>query len=425
MSPQRDSTRPSMQDAQSPIAYLRSPSAIRQRCEDVLRAGLAGELTHFRVVPEALPQVVARVARVTRRRYPSLDVPWPSRLDRLRLGGHDRLAPLRARMAGDPDELARVLFEVAIISILLGAGAGSRWRYHEKATGIAIGRTEGLALASFHAYAAGIFSSVPGQPLRADADALDVLDAMRLARALDVRSDNPMDGLGGRTELMSQLGSAMRAASHLFGDEPRLGRLFDAMKARSGTSRTIPARRMLAMILEAFSPIWPSRCTVMGVHLGDVWPHPAAGGSGPGAGLVPFHTFAQWMTYSLIPVLEGADVRVEGVGELAGMTEYRTCGLFVDDGVLVPRHEAVTRDVHDVGAEVIVEWRALSLALLDRLGRGLREELFGHADAGPDDVLPAACVIEGGTWAAGREAAKERRADGSPPIQARTDGTVF
>lgn len=425
MSLQRDSTRPSMQDAQSPIAYLRSPGAIRQRCEDVLRVGLDGGLAHFRVDLDALPGVVARVARVTRLRYPSLEVPWPSRLDRLRLGGHDRLAPLRAQLRDDPDELARVLVEVAIISILLGAGAGSRWRFHEKATGIAIGRTEGLALASFHAYAGGLFSSTPGKPLRADADALDTLDPMRLARAFDVRGDNPMDGLEGRTELMSQLGSAMRAASHLFGEEPRLGRLFDTMKARSGTSRTIPARRMLAMILEAFSPIWPSRCSVMGVHLGDVWPHRAAGGAGPGAGLVPFHTFSQWMTYSLIPVLEGAGLRVEGVGELPGMTEYRTCGLFVDDGVLVPKHDAVTREVHDVGAEVIVEWRALSLALLDRLAGGLRAELFGHADAGPDDVLPAACVIEAGTWAAGREAAKERRPDGAPPIRAQTDGTVF
>lgn len=423
-----DSTRPSMHDAQSPIAFLRSPHAVRQRADAVLAAGLRGELTHFRVELEALPRVVSRVARVTRRRYPELRVPWPSRLDRLRLGGHDRLAALRARVGEDPDELARVLFEIAIISILLGAGAGSKWRYRERDTGIVVGRTEGLALASFHAYADGLFSSEPGRPLLADAEALDSLDPARFARALDVRADNPMTGLTGRTELMSQLGSAMRATSHFFGERPRLGNLFDAMKARASKSAvavpTIPARRMLAMILEAFSPIWPSRHAVMGVGLGDVWPHPAAGGSGPSAGLVPFHTFAQWMTYSLIPVLEGAGMAVDEVSELPGMTEYRTCGLFVDDGVLVPRHDAVSAQVHDVGSEIIVEWRALSLALLARVGEGLSEALREPGD--PSQVLlPAACVIEGGTWAAGREAAKERRADGSPPIQARTDGTVF
>ena len=278
---------------------------------------------------------------------------------------------------------------------------------------------------SFHAYVEGLFSSSAALPLRADADALDALDPLRFARALDVRADNPMEGLVGRTELMSQLGSAMRAASHFFGSEPRLGRLFDAMKARATARpdgrRGIPARRMLAMILEAFSPIWPSRHTVMGVSVGDVWPHPAAGGTGPSAGLVPFHTFSQWMVFSLIGVLEEAGLVIEDVDELPGMTEYRTCGLFVDDGVLVPRHDGVTGTVHDVGSEVIVEWRALSLALLGRVGEGLRLAL----PLGEDASLPSACVIEGGTWSAGREAAKEHRADGSPPILARTDGTVF
>ena len=82
-----ESTRPSMHDAQSPIAFLRSPHAIRQRAEAVLAAGLREELAHFRVDLERLPAVVERVVRVTRRRYPDLRVPWPSRLDRLRLGG--------------------------------------------------------------------------------------------------------------------------------------------------------------------------------------------------------------------------------------------------------------------------------------------------------------------------------------------------
>jgi hypothetical protein len=178
---------------------------------------------------------------------------------------------------------------------------------------------------------------------------------------------------------------------------------------------------MLSMILEAFSPIWPSRHAVMGVGVGDVWPHPAAGGTGPSAGLAPFHTFSQWMVFSLISVLDEAGVAVEGVEELPGMTEYRTCGLFVDEGLLVPRHPGVTGTLHDVGSEVIVEWRALSLALLARVGQGLRAAL----SLGEGVELPPACVIEGGTWAAGREVARERRADGSPPIQARTDGTVF
>jgi hypothetical protein len=34
-------------------------------------------------------------------------------------------------------------------------------------------------------------------------------------------------------------------------------------------------------------------------------------------------------------------------------------------------------------------------------------------------------VLEGGTWAAGRAVARERRPGGGPPIQIRSDGTVF
>jgi hypothetical protein len=41
------------------------------------------------------------------------------------------------------------------------------------------------------------------------------------------------------------------------------------------------------------------------------------------------------------------------------------------------------------------------------------------------EELPLAKVLEGGTWRAGRELARERRVDGGPPIRVRSDGTVF
>jgi len=34
-------------------------------------------------------------------------------------------------------------------------------------------------------------------------------------------------------------------------------------------------------------------------------------------------------------------------------------------------------------------------------------------------------VLEGGTWAAGRRIARERRPDGAPPLAIESDGTVF
>ena len=51
-----------------------------------------------------------------------------------------------------------------------------------------------------------------------------------------------------------------------------------------------------------------------------------------------------------------------------------------------------------------------------------RSYLFAISTA---HLKPLAAVLEGGTWAAGRELARQRRADGGPPIQISSDGTVF
>jgi hypothetical protein len=73
-----------------------------------------------------------------------------------------------------------------------------------------------------------------------------------------------------------------------------------------------------------------------------------------------------------------------------------------------------------VGEETVVEWRALTVALLDRIADGLRARL----DMSAQD-LPLAKVLEGGTWAAGRRLAAARRPDGAPPLRIESDGTIF
>ena len=88
--------------------------------------------------------------------------------------------------------------------------------------------------------------------------------------------------------------------------------------------------------------------------------------------------------------------------------------------MLVPKHDAVLGEPHSPGEEVIVEWRALTVALLDRIAEKVRDKL-GKSPA----QLPLANILEGGTWAAGRVVASRLRPDGSPPIQITSDGTVF
>jgi Protein of unknown function (DUF1688) len=402
----------------SAVAHLRRPATIRERCANILAAGLGRALKHFRIEPGRLPDVADFVAAVTHRRYPTLAIPYHSRWRHLDAGGVDRTGTLRAALAGlSADEQARVKVDLIVTSVLLDAGAGATWRFREEQTARTFARSEGLAVATFRMFEAGLFSSDPSHPWRADAAALMGLDATRMARAFQASPANPLSGLDGRVELLRRLGEAMKSAPDVFGcDCPRPGHLVDVLRARASRDR-VDAPLILELVLEALDGIWPSRIELDGANLGDTWPHAAAGGSGPSAGLVPFHKLSQWMTYSLVEPLQEAGMTVSGLDELTGLAEYRNGGLFIDLGVLVPRHDDVTSVTHTPDSEVIVEWRALTVALLDRLAPLVATRL-GLAE------LPLINILEGGTWAAGRELADERRA-GASPIRVVSDGTLF
>jgi hypothetical protein len=86
----------------------------------------------------------------------------------------------------------------------------------------------------------------------------------------------------------------------------------------------------------------------------------------------------------------------------------------------VPSEPSALEQLHTVDSLFIVEWRALTVALLDDIAERVRTRLDLDASR-----LPLACVLEGGTWAAGRRIARQKRADGSPPLKIASDGTVF
>jgi hypothetical protein len=391
------------------VAHLRRAATIRERCNAVLEAGLGGGLRHFRVEPGRLPGAADVVAAVTRRRHPGLVIPYHSRWRHLDAGGVGRAAALETALRERPaDERARVRIELVLTSVLLDAGAGESWRYREAQSGQTFARSEGLAVASFRMFEAGCFSSDPAQPWQADATALMELDAGTLIRGLQVSAANPLAGLEGRLEVLRRLGRALKGGPHLL----------DALRARA-TGARLAAPEILETVLEALAEIWPGRLELDGVNLGDTWPHPAAGGAGASAGLVPLHKLSQWLVYSLVEPLEQAGLTISDLDALTGLAEYRNGGLFLDLGVLVPRHAEVTASTHAPGSEVVVEWRALTVALLDRLAPLVAGRLGLEPAA-----LPLIRVLEGGTWAAGRELAEARRA-GAPPIRVASDGTLF
>jgi hypothetical protein len=391
---------------------------------------LGNDLADWKVDLERVPATADFVAKVVRGRYPRLDPPVHARWRHFVFAGRDLWQEIASRRDWrDTQARARAEFDLVITSVLLDAGAGPDWRYHDAPTGLTLGRSEGLALASLRWFEAGGLSTDPGDPLRADAAALRKVDARALHAAFQSSPDNPLLGAEGRATLLNRLGAVIEARPEAFAsmDMPRPGGLFDAMAARA---QHVPAARVhavrmhaatiLATLLDALGPIWHNRPALDGVPLGDCWPHPAFQGATAADHFVPLHKLSQWLSYSLLEPLERAGVSVDDIDELTGLAEYRNGGLFVDLGVLVPRDPAAWIRAHDVSSPFVVGWRALTVALLDRIAPLVRERLGVSAPS-----FPLACVLEGGTWAAGRLIALERRPGGLPPFQISSDGTVF
>jgi hypothetical protein len=400
-----------------PAAALLSTAAVRARCANIAAAVAAGHSRSFVLDRQRLPVAAARVADVTRRRYPNLAIPYHSRWRHFESGGVDRRGELERALAGrSPVEQARARIDLAVVSVLLDAGAGPSWAYVEAPTGQRFARSEGLGVASFRAFMAGAFSAQSADPLRVDAAALAGVDAVQLAALFQATPANPLVGLEGRAALLRRLGDALVAERATFGTLARPGALYDTL-TDAGTRPSVGAAAILRALLDGLGRIWLTPSQLEGIALGDTWRHPHAGGAGPTAGWVPFHKLSQWLAYSLFEPFEWAGAAVTGRDDLTGLPEYRNGGLLLDTGVLALRHAADAVQTWDVDSELVVEWRALTVVLLDALAPLVRARL-----AAPD--LPLACILEGGTWAAGRELAAELRA-GAPPLAIRSDGTVF
>jgi hypothetical protein len=388
----------------------------------MLEIGLASGLNHFTIDLDRMDGVADAVLAVTRKAYPTLDVPFHARWRHFVLAGVDRWARL-ADAASWPDRAARARaeFDLAIVSVLLDAGAGAAWRYRDAVTGESIGRSEGLAVASLDMFASGLFSGDARAPFRADADVLAQLPLASLISAFQVSDANPLLGLEGRTDLLRRLGKLVAERPEIFDlrDTPRPGGLFDHIAAQAAGG-AIAAPTILSAVLNQLGPIWPSRLELAGIPLGDCWRHPAMRADDATAGLVPLHKLSQWLSYSLIEPLQRAGFAVTDIDGLTGLAEYRNGGLFVDHAVLRLRDPADADRAHAVDSLLVVEWRALTVALLDRLAERVRAKL-----ARTPASLPLASILEGGTWAAGRAIAFSRRPDGSPPLKVISDGTVF
>ncbi|MGQ0845429.1 MAG: DUF1688 family protein [Sporichthyaceae bacterium] len=373
------------------VAELREVATVRRRCAEVLAYVRDGNSPHFALDETRTADVVDRIATTTAARFPDLEVPY-----------HSRWRHFGERV---PVLSPQAQIDLAVVSVLLDAGAGPDWSFFD-ATGATLARSEGLAIASLEAFLVGTFSDDPDDPHRVDSAALARIDVEELGWVFQVGPHNPLLGLEGRVDLVRRLAVALDAPA--FGGRP--GGLFNTL---TDDRITVSAAEILRALLDGLSSIWPSgqwlEADGRDWPLGDVWEHPT--------GRVPFHKLSQWLTYSLVEPFEWAGVPVTDLNELTGLPEYRNGGLLLDTGLIAPRAPDWSARTYGPADPWVVEWRALTVALLDETAPSVRERL------GRD--LPLASLLEGGSWAAGRAIAAELRPGGPPPVTLAGDGTVF
>ncbi|GAA6619807.1 URC4/urg3 family protein [Scytonema sp. NUACC26] len=405
-------------DERELVDYLRSPTAIRERCGQLYKRVIEGNSRHFNCDLSQLERVADYTIQVIREEYPNLEIPFHSRWRHFEVGGVPRLLFLDERLAGlTPLEKAIAKFDLAIISVLLDAGAGKSWYYNEPETQLRFKRSEGLAVASFQMFCAGTFAS-DGRttPLQVNADHLQALTEEELTQGFGVSKENPLVGIPGRLKLLQKLGCSLVSSPDVFGErDPRPGNLVRYLMTKTRNNQ-LDATTVLSAVLEGLSDIWSGRIEVAGINLGDVWFHPDVVDDG----LVPFHKLSQWLTYSLLEPLEELGLEITGLDALTGLAEYRNGGLCLDLGLINVKNQDILLEPYPVSSEAIVEWRALTVILLDCIAAMIREKLGMNAEE-----LPLVKILQGGTWTAGRKIAAELRKGAIPPIQIESDGTVF
>jgi hypothetical protein len=392
------------------INWIMSPQAVREQSKRIFSMMEEGK-TSFEYHPEKWNDVLAHVKATILKNYPDLNIPEHGRTVHLKANGHDRPQWI-LDACGDLDswEEGKLLFDFIVVSVLLDAGAGDQWKYQEERTGETYSRSEGLGVASVHMLLDGGFSH--NNDIRVTAEGLLNLSETELEKHFQVKSENPLLGVKGRTELLNNLGKTLKDKSNIFPN----GRVSDLMDNWKELGQ-VKGEQLLSGLLFGLGAIWPGRLQREGVNLGDVWHYSGFGNADDIKSLQPFHKLSQWLAYSLLAPLRHAGLKVTDLSSLTGLPEYRNGGLFVDSGLLSLRDSGQKEREHEPSSDLIIEWRALTIVLLDELGRKLPEYM------NVDLSLPQ--VLEGGSWWAGRLLARELRPGGGPPLRLKSDGTVF
>ena len=393
-------------------AFILSPQGIRGRARHIYQLALEGK-THFEIHEHKLDEVSDFVLQVIAENYPDKNVPYHSRWRHYEVGNQNQLKQLRAvEESLTPIERAKLGLDLILPSVLVDAGAGPDWQY-SSSNSVTVGRSEGLGLASLDMFLAGGLSH--RKHIETTAAGLKAVGVESFSEHFKVSNDNPLLGVEGRVQLLRSLGDAIIAQPTIFPNQ-RPSDLVDYVLQHYQYTPT--ASQILTMVITFLGNIWPGRLILDGTNLGDTWAY-APLGEGPQS-YVPFHKLSQWISYSVIETLANNGFTVTGVEELTGLAEYRNGGLMLDSGLISLRNPANADELWAPGSKLIIEWRALTICLLDKIAEKIVQSLNTTAAQ-----FPLAKVLEGGTWAAGRKLALLKRNNLTPPLNIQSDATVF
>ncbi|KAJ5478898.1 hypothetical protein N7530_004407 [Penicillium desertorum] len=424
------------------IQELLGLEAVRTRAHIVLKLAEEGRLNHFNYHPERMEDATDYVLKLIQRDFGPDKyhlIPPHGRWQHFEVGGVPRIASLLAEWDEekcDATEKTRRLIDLFFVSVLLDAGAGDFWKYNESQSSLTLNRSEGIAVAALHMFLNGDFAGQDSSVKHtANGDALRNINVDILSRGLQVDDANPMVGVPARADILRKLGESLVNLKDIFGPSGRPGNLVDYLIAKSDGSGKLDYRDLWNVLQHLLLPIWPSdRTHINGQPIGDAWPlralsQQAGSESKPYSNIQPFHKLTQWLAYSLmVPFSRLLSVSWSDTELGTGLPEYRNGGMFVDMGVLELKPESLQKGLSlsggslpsfGAGDDEIVEWRAMTVALLDVL----HTKILARMD-GVQLSLPQ--VLEAGSWKAGRELAAAKRPETKcSPILNFGDGTLF
>jgi len=337
--------------------------SVRTSCDMLLPYATSNKLKHFIYDEDNLHKTADYVTEVICANYPDLNIPYHSRL---------RHFPAEYSKLDLESQL-----ELVVISVLLDAGSGADWRYTDPNTQTIYTKSEGLGVASYRMYTKYRFPT-----------------EQQFAECLQISATNKLVGLHDRYAMLQRLKSSEHGKSPL----EQIIRFFSPEQSEN----VISIEAIFYKLKLALSDVLPDDVAIYRGY--DMF----------------FYKLLQWLCYSVWEVLENFGYKITDTDMLTGLPEYRNGGLMVDLGTLTPRDRSMYAVQHEIQSEFIVEWRAMTVVLLDQIALLIRHRLKKtHTE------LPLSKILQGGTWYAGRKIAAELRADGVPPFKVISNGTVF